>query len=609
MSKKWSAKKVRTRSNSVHGFVILFIFAKVSPLFSQASAGQALLPLNITFPSQIDTFRLDYIRISGNTDPGAVVSVNGQRVSVYPTGAFVHRLPLVTGQNYISIRAEKNSQLVRQVLYIYRPESLVATPKSPLRIDDEMMMPKEDVWLLPGDYLQVRLKSSPDARAYFSIDDQEKNVPMVELEPNFTGGLAGVYSGQVRIKPAITNRPYHIKFEVRNEDGEKARSTAPGALYVLPEHIPIVGRINKFTQVSNHLEQGASLGFLQDSVRVHVIGRLGSGFKIRLGNNRTGFISIDDVDLLPWGTPLPMTSVSSPAISVNKDWYVLAMDVQMPVPVFSRQDVTGPVVELELFGAYQGSQWTTFPANPIDIERIYWQQEESDVLRIGVQMANKQPWGYKIEYRGNKLLLGIRKSPAIASPPQSPVKDLTIVIDPGHGGAEDTGAVSPLGIFEKDVNLSWAKFLAEQLRVAGARVRLTRSDDRAVSLADRMNIAVNENAHLFISLHNNAVGPDGDPARARGVAVFYNTPQSKELAWAIYPYMVNLGLEPRGRSFTSFFVNRNTAMPSVLVEGAFITSPDDEQLLMNNVFLQKMAKAVFAGIEDYLRQSLVFKNG
>jgi N-acetylmuramoyl-L-alanine amidase len=200
--------------------------------------------------------------------------------------------------------------------------------------------------------------------------------------------------------------------------------------------------------------------------------------------------------------------------------------------------------------------------------------------------------------------LCILKSPVMALPPQSPVKDLTIVIDPGHGGAEDTGAVSPLGIFEKDVNLSWAKILAEQLRAAGARVLLTRTDDRAVSLADRMNLAVNENACLSISLHNNAVGPDGDPVRARGVAVFYNTPQSKDLAWAIYPYMVNLGLEPRGRSVTSFFVNRNTAMPAVLVEGAFITSPDDEQLLMNSVFLQRMATAMFAGIEDYLRKSV-----
>ena len=595
------------RSNSAHCFIIFFIFANVSPLFSQASAGQALLPLNITFPAQTDTFQLDYIRISGNTDPGAVVFVNGQRVAVYPHGAFVHRLPLVIGQNYISIRAEKDGQLVRQALYIYRPESLATTPKSPLRIDPEMVMPEEDAWLLPGDYLQVRLKASPGATAYFSIDDQEKNVPMVELEPRYAGGLAGVYSGQVRIKAATTNRPYHVKFEVRNEDGEKARFTAPGALYVLPEHIPIIGRINKFTQVFNHPERGTSLGFLQDSVRVQVVGRLGSGFKIRLGNNRTGIVSIDDVDLLPWGTPLPMTSVSSPAISVNRDWYVLAMEVQMPVPVFSRQNVTGPAIELELFGACQGSQWTTFPPNPIDIERIYWQQEESDVLRIGVQMANKRPWGYKIEYKENRLFLSIRKSPAIAASPQSPVKDLTIVLDPGHGGTEDTGAVSPLGIFEKDVNLSWAKFLAEQLLAAGARVRMTRSDDRVVSLADRMNIAVNENAYMFISLHNNAVGPDGDPARARGAAVFYNTPQSKELAWAIYPYLVNLGLEPRGRSFTSFFVNRNTAMPAVLVEGAFITSPDDEQLLMSNVFLQKMAKAVLTGIEDYLRKSVTLR--
>ena len=93
----------------------------------------------------------------------------------------------------------------------------------------------------------------------------------------------------------------------------------------------------------------------------------------------------------------------------------------------------------------------------------------------------------------------------------------TIVIDPGHGGDEQ-GARGSRGTLEKDVTLAVARRLKANIEARlGARVLLTRDDDRTVALDERAALANNNKADLFLSLHANA-SPAG---RASGAEVFY----------------------------------------------------------------------------------------
>ncbi len=93
----------------------------------------------------------------------------------------------------------------------------------------------------------------------------------------------------------------------------------------------------------------------------------------------------------------------------------------------------------------------------------------------------------------------------------------TIVIDPGHGG-EEQGARGSKGTLEKDVTLAVARRLKANIEARlGARVLLTRDEDRTVALDERAALANNNKADLFISLHANA-SPAG---RASGAEVFY----------------------------------------------------------------------------------------
>jgi N-acetylmuramoyl-L-alanine amidase len=114
--------------------------------------------------------------------------------------------------------------------------------------------------------------------------------------------------------------------------------------------------------------------------------------------------------------------------------------------------------------------------------------------------------------------------PALLAPPPPGIR--TVVIDPGHGGAEE-GARGPAGILEKDVVLGVARRLKSALESRlGIRVLLTRDGDNDIGLDERAAIANNNQADLFVSLHANA-SPRKD---VQGAQVYYLSPEGYEAA-------------------------------------------------------------------------------
>ncbi|MFQ5642022.1 MAG: N-acetylmuramoyl-L-alanine amidase, partial [bacterium] len=223
----------------------------------------------------------------------------------------------------------------------------------------------------------------------------------------------------------------------------------------------------------------------------------------------------------------------------------------------------------------------------------------SDVFVLRVELNQKQQWGYYGRYVGKQFWLNIRKTPQISTAPGSPLRGLTITVDAGHGG-EFEGAVGPTGLYEKDVNLQLAKTVAAMLEAAGAQVLMTRMSDTTVTLRDRIKIARSANSHIFVSLHNNSIGPATNPLRPRGTSTYHTVPQSEAVARSVYNRMLELGLSPFGRVLSTYFVTRQTSLISFLVESVFITHPEDELLLLDESFLQEMAGAVVNGIKDFV---------
>jgi len=215
--------------------------------------------------------------------------------------------------------------------------------------------------------------------------------------------------------------------------------------------------------------------------------------------------------------------------------------------------------------------------------------------------------------------------------------NLRIVIDPGHGG-NDEGAVGPRGTKEKDVTLSISKRLANELkRKMGARVWLTRTSDKYLTLEERHEYAVRKKADLFISIHANA----SRNKEASGVETYYlnnatdeaarrlaqrenratrkkmsqvehilstmlqnyDTAESRELAREVQGRLARAsrgGVKNRGVRSALFYVLVGAKCPAILVETAFISNPREEKLLVSGRYQKGLATAVAEGVQRYL---------
>ncbi|MFP7492864.1 N-acetylmuramoyl-L-alanine amidase [Terribacillus saccharophilus] len=185
---------------------------------------------------------------------------------------------------------------------------------------------------------------------------------------------------------------------------------------------------------------------------------------------------------------------------------------------------------------------------------------------------------------------------AAATEPASNEHVQRIVIDPGHGG-KDPGAVGN-DTMEKLVALTISEKLQNRLQANGYEVKMTRSDDIFIPLAERAALSNDWRADLFVSVHANSAST----AAANGLESYYygSSSSGKQLASSIQTAMVsNTKRENRGTHSGDFYVLRHTSMPAVLIETGFISNPADALLLNDSDYQNKVADSIAQGIEAY----------
>jgi N-acetylmuramoyl-L-alanine amidase len=229
--------------------------------------------------------------------------------------------------------------------------------------------------------------------------------------------------------------------------------------------------------------------------------------------------------------------------------------------------------------------------------------EQGDWLQV------RLPGGQTAWIAGWHTAVSTRETPASPANPggsapigPSSLAGKIIVIDPGHGGT-NSGAIGSTGLMEKDLVLDVSLRAAAMLRQAGATVVLTRHDDSTVSLTQRVGIAGAAGGHAFVSIHANA-HPNRDVG---GTETYYfrnrvNSTESYYLAAHLQNELVRaLGLRSIGVKHGNFYVIRETSMPAVLVELAFLSNRHEESLMRTNQFRESSALAVVRGLERFFR--------
>ncbi|WP_280770424.1 N-acetylmuramoyl-L-alanine amidase [Salipaludibacillus daqingensis] len=168
-----------------------------------------------------------------------------------------------------------------------------------------------------------------------------------------------------------------------------------------------------------------------------------------------------------------------------------------------------------------------------------------------------------------------------------------IFIDPGHGGS-NIGAEGN-GMQEKDIVLDISKRIVTQLSdYSGVETRMSRKDDRFVSLSDRAEQANTWGADYFISVHVNAAGGSGFETYIWSGDVPEETTRKQGVMHAAIIDEINE--TDRGKKRADFAVLRETSMPAILTENLFIDDPDDAAKLADSDFLEQIAQGHTNGI-------------
>lgn len=217
----------------------------------------------------------------------------------------------------------------------------------------------------------------------------------------------------------------------------------------------------------------------------------------------------------------------------------------------------------------------------------------------------------------------------------------TIVLDPGHGGA-DPGAIGKRGTKEKHLCLDIAKRVKNYLDHNGLAVILTRDSDRFIPLSRRVQIAVNVKADLFVSIHANAsksrtlsgfeiyclsdniddnlraqqMAEDSTPYIFDKSSYYRITPTLKAILWdltntenraqaaELSNYIedtVREKLDIRNRRLRQarFYVLKQAKIPSILIETGYISNLSEEAKLNDQSYREELAKAIAQGILAY----------
>lgn len=178
---------------------------------------------------------------------------------------------------------------------------------------------------------------------------------------------------------------------------------------------------------------------------------------------------------------------------------------------------------------------------------------------------------------------------------------MKVALDAGHGG-KHPGAVFG-NVQEKDVVLSVCLYLqALLIDDGGFDVCMTRSIDKFLTLGDRVDIANEANAIIFISLHTNADADDDTNPRIQGKGEeIWIYKSGKPLAECLLPHVDEIfpNTKHRGIKTGSFNVIKYTNMPAVLIELGFVDNLQENDVFSNYENHKKMAILIFRGIVDY----------
>ena len=305
--------------------------------------------------------------------------------------------------------------------------------------------------------------------------------------------------------------------------------------------------------------------------KVLINGKKGDFYRVKLSKDAEGWVAADKVRPVIEKVEIPQFITMKSETFKNASVHTIEFTDKIPYTI---QETDKEII----FKAY----------NP--------QLSEKSVYTVNIKKPKK--YVYKTISSNGVYVFKVNSLP---QPENKTLEGINIAIDAGHGGSEN-GAIGCLGDKEKDINLAIANELKDILTQMGACVVMTRECDANVSLDERVKIARDNCANIFVSIHMDSI-PDikMDIHKNRGTTAYYFNPNSKDLAKSVSESVSsNLKTKNNGIKTASFAVVRPSDYIGILVENAYMTNPLDSVLYRSDSFPRNAAVGIANGILNYV---------
>lgn len=585
-------------------------------------------------PDQIFNDQDGYGLILGRvSNPNSSLFINSEKVNLQQDGSFLHYAKIIHTEinDSIYLSPEKHIQgffLIELIsdnardtfllpVKLYKP--LKTLPEDKIRIDENFdLLPSENLVLNKGEILEIKFKATPNCTAYFMIEGEDTKYPIAESfitnqfylsEAVFGSGfriskdtIKGIYEGhlivpdkkwndkKIRIilnHSSLGKKEFYLNSKISiNQDNHYK------IVKILKDQNPVIGRT------------GPMLGyrlFLPEGVKAICDGERNGFYRLRLSSNQSIFVPKTSVEFLPDGTLPPQSTIEVIRAEDDGEFVRVEIGLHERLPYEVKQTKNPNSLKLKIFNAKSNIDWIFYDRRQNLITNITWNQINDDELEISINLNQKHLWGYFIDYEENTLVLKVKRSPKIQRRFLffgNPLKDIKIVLDPGHN--PEDGAVGPSGLKEKDINLTLARLTKEILEKDGARVFLTR-EDNPLPLRERRSKVLSFQPDISISIHNNAV-PDGvNPLLHNGFSVYFYNQNAEDFAFILHKELKErLNLSDFGLYWDNLYMCRIPETVAILVEPTFIIHPEQEKLLKQKEFQLQIAEAIRDALIEFL---------
>lgn len=542
--------------------------------------------LSLTRPSSDLVTSYSSYFIMGTSDPEQPLTMNWKNVERQTdNGVFGILVDVAYGDNTFTFRQGSVSKTVT----INRPYSQEGSSQTTTKISS--MSPAYSALGYNGEEIDI----SCVAPSGVSVT-AELNGTTVEMTQKYSAspGVPAVFTGSMPVSGASDGEVVElgpITYSIVDYGTEFMSS---GSVFAAGDGAVPLLRVNTTSAslfYDENTEAGNFKSVLKTGITDKIIGSIDGYYEIS-----SGYINRQYADIVTMDSPIDSSVINITTKHDEKsERFILEGDLALAYSFIDNDDGS---IDLTLYG-------TSLPKS-IDVtsdifSSITW-KDNGDNTITGLFVPKSSVWAMDVFPNDNGTEIYIRRTPVLSDEVSRPLKGISIVLDPGHGGT-DPGAISSVNTNESDLNFSNATMLKYRLEQLGATVTLTRtSPDDTKSLFERVGVGQEVLPDFFIALHHNSIVEYADGYKHSGVEAYYYEDFGKNIAAAAVKHIsqANYDRDYRQYSWGYYVVAKNRFAPSILCEIGFLPNPVESRYVSDEIEIYKTANAFCAAILEVI---------